>query len=176
MAQVLQVRLFNRISWSLCWYNMIIQLTVLGFYYVCVDFNPQAPISSITPSPRSTSQPASSAPASEEGTQSSQSVNSTKGEGRQRSRRDSSVRRRDVSPTPLSTPVATMSGFYYHQNSEPWVGTEIYDLHTSCLQLRPFTRYQQLSLAHVPERTSSSFEFRWKIAFLLNDPSCKEPV
>jgi hypothetical protein len=35
--------------------------------------------------------------------------------------------------------VATMSGFYYHQNSEP---------------------YQQLSLSHVPEQTSSSFEFR----------------
>jgi len=107
-----------------------------GFYYVCVDFNPQA---SITPSPGPASQPASSAPASEEGTQSFQPVNSTKGEGRQRSRRDSSVRRRDVPPTPLSAPVATMSGFYYHQNSEP---------------------YQQLSLAHVPERTSSSFEFR----------------
>jgi glucose-induced degradation protein 4 len=53
---------------------------------------------------------------SEEGTQ---PMNSTKGEGRQRTRRDSSVRRREASPTPLSAPVATMSGFYYHQNSEP---------------------------------------------------------
>jgi hypothetical protein len=32
-----------------------------------------------------------------------------------------------------------MSGFYFHQNSEP---------------------YQQLSLSHVPERSTSSFEFR----------------
>ena len=86
-------------------------IIVLGFYYVCVDFNPQASISSTT----SASQ---SAP-SEEGIHSSQPMNSTKGEGRQRSRRDSSVRRRDASPTPLSAPVATMSGFYYHQNSEP---------------------------------------------------------
>ena len=86
-------------------------IIVLGFYYVCVDFNPQASISSTT----SASQ---SAP-SEEGIQSSQPMNFTKGEGRQRSRRDSSVRRRDASPTPLSAPVATMSGFYYHQNSEP---------------------------------------------------------
>ncbi|KAK0451019.1 vacuolar import and degradation protein-domain-containing protein [Armillaria borealis] len=39
--------------------------------------------------------------------------------------------------SPSSAP--TMSGFYYHQNSEP---------------------YQQLTLAHVPERASSSFEFR----------------
>ena len=73
-----------------------------------MDFNPQASISSATPSV------SQSAP-SEEG----QHMNSTKGEGRQRTRRDSSVRRRDASPTPLSAPVATMSGFYYHQNSEP---------------------------------------------------------
>jgi len=104
----------------LYWHSMITQPSLyLGFYYVCVDFNPQASVSSTMPSPRSVSQPASSAPTTEESTQSSQPMNSTKGEGRQRSRRDSSVRRRDTSPTPLSAPVATMSGFYYHQNSEP---------------------------------------------------------
>lgn len=87
-------------------------IIVLGFYYVCVDFNPQASISSTT------TLASQSAPI-EEGIQSSQPLNPTKGEGRQRTRRDSSVRRRDASPTPLSAPVATMSGFYYHQNSEP---------------------------------------------------------
>ena len=108
MAQALQVR---PLTLFLAQHDNT-TITVLGFYYVCVDFNPQASISSTTPLP------SQSAP-SEEGIQSSQPLNSTKGEGRQRSRRDSSVRRRNVSPTPLSAPVATMSGFYYHQNSEP---------------------------------------------------------
>ena len=111
MAQALQVRFLN--DTALVQHNNT-TIIVLGFYYVCVDFNPQASISS---SPRSASQPAP--PISEEGMQSSQSVTFTKGEGRQRSRRDSSVRRREASPTPLNAPVATMSGFYYHQNSEP---------------------------------------------------------
>ena len=107
MGQALQVTPFSPISWHSI---VIIQLIiVIGFYYVCVDFNPQASISSTTTSVSQT------AP-SEEGIQ---PLNSTKGEGRQRTRRDSSVRRRDASPTPLSAPVATMSGFYYHQNSEP---------------------------------------------------------
>ncbi|KAF8921130.1 vacuolar import and degradation protein-domain-containing protein [Mucidula mucida] len=75
-----------------------------GFYYVCVDFNPQPPSPVVT------------------------SVSPTKS----RTRRDSSVRRQ-------ATLAPTMSGFYYHQNSEP---------------------YQQLSLSHVPERCTSTFEFR----------------
>lgn len=117
MGQALQVNLFSPISWHSM---IIIQLIiVIGFYYVCVDFNPQASISSTT---TSVSQ---SAP-SEEGIQ---PMNSTKGEGRQRTRRDSSVRRREASPTPLSAPVATMSGFYYHQNSEPWVGIGNFAFH-----------------------------------------------
>ena len=154
MGQALQVNLFSPISWHSM---IIIQLIiVIGFYYVCVDFNPQASISSTT---TSVSQ---SAP-SEEGIQ---PMNSTKGEGRQRTRRDSSVRRREASPTPLSAPVATMSGFYYHQNSEPWVGIGNFAF---CLKKLPdfffFLRYQQLSLTHIPERTSSSFEFRWKENF-----------
>ncbi|KAF8637337.1 hypothetical protein AX17_002838 [Amanita inopinata Kibby_2008] len=55
-------------------------------------------------------------------------------------RREASRRRgRSPSMAPLSPPIAIMNGFYFHQNSEP---------------------YQQLSLTHFPERTSSSFEFR----------------
>ena len=108
MGQALQVNPFN---YFFPWHSMIIiQLSiVLGFYYVCVDFNPQSSTTTSVPQ---------SAP-SEEGLQSSQPLSSMKSEGRQRTRRDSSVRRREASPTPLSVPVATMSGFYYHQNSEP---------------------------------------------------------
>ncbi|KAF8163480.1 vacuolar import and degradation protein-domain-containing protein [Crassisporium funariophilum] len=111
-----------------------------GFYYVCVDFNPPAAPASPLPTTtaRSSSQPAPITVECEEHQILPPSL-SGKGEARQRSRRDSSVRRRGPSLTPLAPTVATMSGFYYHQNSEP---------------------YQQLSLTHVPERTSSSFEFR----------------
>ncbi|KAH8102007.1 vacuolar import and degradation protein-domain-containing protein [Phellopilus nigrolimitatus] len=42
-------------------------------------------------------------------------------------------------PPPIGEPVASMCGFYFHQNSEP---------------------YQQLSLTHVKDRFRSSFEFR----------------
>ncbi|KAJ3574819.1 hypothetical protein NP233_g1505 [Leucocoprinus birnbaumii] len=94
-----------------------------GFYYVCVDFNPAAT--------------ASAADAAEQEEHRS-------GRKQNRNRRGSSARRtsavkRPPSLAPYTAPVATMSGFYYHQNSEP---------------------YQQLSLTHVPETSSSSFEFR----------------
>ncbi|KAJ6521030.1 vacuolar import and degradation protein-domain-containing protein [Mycena capillaripes] len=96
-----------------------------GFYYVCVDFNPAPtqpedidavpiaePVEATAPQP---APPAKTPPA--------------------KKRRDSSVRRAlSAGPRP-----ALMSGFYFHQNSEP---------------------YQQLTLSHLPERTSSSFEFR----------------
>ncbi|KAF9469174.1 vacuolar import and degradation protein-domain-containing protein [Collybia nuda] len=109
-----------------------------GFYYVCVDFNPpMAP----APSARSTTQQVSlTLDADDVDVPFSQPM---KPEAIRRARRDSSVRRAGVRPPSMtprpSAPVATMSGFYYHQNSEP---------------------YQQLSLCHVPERASSSFEFR----------------
>ncbi|KAL0946649.1 hypothetical protein HGRIS_012843 [Hohenbuehelia grisea] len=102
-----------------------------GFYYVCVDFNPapSIPSSTATPIPEEDIQPSSLPYAS-------------KFEPPQRSRRDSSTHRGGRSPSldPYAAPpAATMSGFYFHQNSEP---------------------YQQLSLSHVPERNASSFEFR----------------
>ncbi|CAA7271542.1 unnamed protein product [Cyclocybe aegerita] len=105
-----------------------------GFYYVCIDLNPPATTSSPTQT-RSASQPA---PMTIDCMDDIPGFSPRKTGGR-RSRRDSSVRRRGPFLAPVAPPVATMSGFYYHQNSEP---------------------YQQLSLAHVPEDTSSSFEFR----------------
>ncbi|KAF8911967.1 vacuolar import and degradation protein-domain-containing protein [Gymnopilus junonius] len=103
-----------------------------GFYYVCVDFNPPATPSSPTESAIDEFQ-APLSPESDDMPRFSRKLT------RSRSRRDSSIRRRGPSLTPLNPHVATMSGFYYHQNSEP---------------------YQQLSLSHIPEYTSSSFEFR----------------
>lgn len=103
-----------------------------GFYYVCVDFNPQQ-------SAGNHGQPFASAEALQGHDQAV-----AKPEMESRARRASSShggRRigRSVSRGHSSPPVATMSGFYFHQNSEP---------------------YQQLSLVHVQEPTTSSFEFR----------------
>ncbi|KAF8969827.1 vacuolar import and degradation protein-domain-containing protein [Flammula alnicola] len=110
-----------------------------GFYYVCVDFNP--PSTSSAPTEDSAMHESALeiplTPESEDSHPFFQHRTRTK--SRSRTRRDSSVRRKGPSPAPINPPVATMSGFYYHQNSEP---------------------YQQLSLTHVPEQTSSSFEFR----------------
>jgi len=95
---------------------------VLGFYYVCVDFNPQpAP-----PTMRPVAQPVSSTPETDEYVL--PPLPAAKGEAPQaiRVRRDSSVKRGGRAPSvgPRSgTPVPTMSGFYFHQNSEPCVIT-----------------------------------------------------
>ncbi|KAH9934731.1 vacuolar import and degradation protein-domain-containing protein [Fomitopsis serialis] len=109
-----------------------------GFYYVCVDFNPQQSGSTgvhNSPSPTSfdpSTQLPSSPPASNKPELSPRSRRASVNQGAKRQGRS---RSRGVP----SSPVATMSGFYFHQNSEP---------------------YQQLSLVHVPEGTTSSFEFR----------------
>lgn len=97
-----------------------------GFYYVCVDFNPAA---------------TASATGADDVTEEEEHRSGRK---QNRNRRGSSARRtsavkRPPSLSPYTAPVATMSGFYYHQNSEP---------------------YQQLSLTHVLAPSSSSFEFR----------------
>ncbi|THH13937.1 hypothetical protein EW146_g6335 [Bondarzewia mesenterica] len=113
-----------------------------GFYYVCVDFNSHASAPSIMrPSPLQRSSvledvdaeaalpapPLKPEPAPRRARESS-------------TREESSVSRRSSSVGARSGPaVATMSGFYFHQNSEP---------------------YQQLSLKHVPESVSSSYELR----------------
>ncbi|KIK57687.1 hypothetical protein GYMLUDRAFT_45853 [Collybiopsis luxurians FD-317 M1] len=117
-----------------------------GFYYVCVDFNPSHNSKSceVMPLTEETGELAgdgSEVPVHEEPTASSPLP--IKQESYRRTRRSSSSRRRGGrSPSTgprQGAPVASMSGFYFHQNSEP---------------------YQQLSLSHIPERATSSFEFR----------------
>ena len=86
-----------------------------GFYYVCVDFNPPTssttqPTMPLTPETEATPViPSARAP--------------LKVETNQRTRRNSSVRRgvrsSSVAPRHYTPPIATMSGFYFHQNSEP---------------------------------------------------------
>ena len=102
--------------------NTAIRVFYLGFYYVCVDFNPQPS----TPTP--TRPVAQSVPLEKEGTNESSfphslSPGKTEVIPPSRKRRDSSVRRgRGPSIGPRShPPAATMSGFYFHQNSEPYV-------------------------------------------------------
>ncbi|KAF8559802.1 hypothetical protein OG21DRAFT_1503024 [Imleria badia] len=111
-----------------------------GFYYVCVDFNPQSPGANIRPVTQSF--PLCAEEYGEGDLLTSPSPSKLESIPIGRRRRDSSVRRggRGTSIAPRSPPpAATMSGFYFHQNSEP---------------------YQQLSLSHVPEPSSSCFEFR----------------
>ncbi|OSD01544.1 hypothetical protein PYCCODRAFT_1452632 [Trametes coccinea BRFM310] len=112
-----------------------------GFYYVCVDFNPQQTGSVHLPTPAENMIDVGTSPPTATTTPSAGSM--TKPESVPRSRRISVNRgsRRPGRSASRGCPsnVATMSGFYFHQNSEP---------------------YQQLSLVHVPEHTSSCFEFR----------------
>ncbi|TCD64544.1 hypothetical protein EIP91_003982 [Steccherinum ochraceum] len=110
-----------------------------GFYYVCVDFNPQHTQASQQPPSLPTSP-------EEEADLPAVSPTTVKPEQSPRARRESvtrGARRVGRSSSRSAAPyanVAKMSGFYFHQNSEP--------------------RYQELDLNHVPDRTSTSFEFR----------------
>ncbi len=124
-------------NWTLCFFP--------GFYYVCVDFNPAA---------------TASANAACDVVEEEQ----RNGRKQQRTRRGSSTHRistakRPPSPAPYTAPVATMSGFYYHQNSEPCVLFSDPGLLFTHSTYK--ISYQQLSLTHAPEISSSSFEFRW---------------
>jgi len=109
-----------------------------GFYYVCVDFNPQqsgtasgqplpSPVEEVVQTPASLAQ----SPVQTKAEPTSRARRTSVSQGTRRSGRSSS--------RGFPSNVATMSGFYFHQNSEP---------------------YQQLSLVHVPEHTTSCFEFR----------------
>jgi hypothetical protein len=92
---------------------------VPGFYYVCVDFNPQPAAPAMRPATQQT-------PSTPESDEYILPPLPAKGETPQsiRVRRDSSVKRGgrapSVGPRP-GAPVPTMSGFYFHQNSEPCV-------------------------------------------------------
>lgn len=113
---------------------MIRKLTVfcvfakLGFYYVCVDFNPQHTGSLVSqasqhlpvPSMSSFSEDVASSPSG------NQSSAIAKPEQSPRARRESLTRgaqrlgrSSSSSRSPPSSNVATMSGFYFHTNSEP---------------------------------------------------------
>ncbi|KAF8623455.1 hypothetical protein AX15_006241 [Amanita polypyramis BW_CC] len=77
-----------------------------GFYYVCVDFNPP---------PNHSTLPTSLGSCKDD----SAGVNTLPSSPRRTLRNASRRRGRSPSISPLSIPVATMNGFYYHQNSEP---------------------------------------------------------
>ncbi|KAI9508294.1 vacuolar import and degradation protein-domain-containing protein [Russula earlei] len=110
-----------------------------GFYYVCVDFNShtQTPITP-TRQPSARGDPDSSPALSPLGPKSG-SFPSTRGSGSSLHEESANSHRAPSLGTRSGSGVATMSGFYFHQNSEP---------------------YQQLSLQHVPENVSTSFELR----------------
>ncbi|KDQ61020.1 hypothetical protein JAAARDRAFT_173465 [Jaapia argillacea MUCL 33604] len=109
-----------------------------GFYYVCVDFNPQAhqsPLRTVSEQlPLSSGEDAGSCPAKTE-----PPIRPQRRESRDFDRSTSARRSSSRSWSPSRPTTATMSGYYFHQNSEP---------------------YQQLSLSHVAQHTASSFEFR----------------
>ncbi|TFY64876.1 hypothetical protein EVJ58_g2339 [Rhodofomes roseus] len=84
-----------------------------GFYYVCVDFNPHQSSSTSTHSSQSpTSLDPSTLPTSDKPRFRSRARRTSMNQGANRQGRSQS---RGVP----SSPVATMSGFYFHQNSEP---------------------------------------------------------
>ena len=129
-----------------------------GFYYVCVDFNPQSSGTNVRSVAHSF--PLCAEEYSEGDLLTSPSPGKLESIPIGRRRRDSSVRRagRGSSIGPRSPPpAASMSGFYFHQNSEPCVVTFFTSVRP---QLSSPLRYQQLSLSHIPERSSSCFEFR----------------
>ncbi|KAH8995389.1 vacuolar import and degradation protein-domain-containing protein [Lactarius akahatsu] len=109
-----------------------------GFYYVCVDFNSHAQSPT---SPTRQQQTSSALIPDDRDAQRTHASATSKPDARGSSGHDDNGSLHRPSPTGTrSAPgVATMSGFYFHQNSEP---------------------YQQLSLQHVPETVSTSFELR----------------
>lgn len=80
-----------------------------GFYYVCVDFNPAQ---SHAIGPGSDTSPSSMPPSTPSKTETP--TTNRRGSSASRIRRPSYP-----SLQPPEEPVATMSGFYFHQNSEP---------------------------------------------------------
>lgn len=93
---------------------------ILGFYYVCVDFNPQPTTSAVRP----LAQSMTSTPETEECVLPPISSHSKLEMPQARTRRDSSTKRVGRAPSTgprTVTPVPKMTGFYFHQNSEPYV-------------------------------------------------------
>ncbi|KAI0293086.1 vacuolar import and degradation protein-domain-containing protein [Russula brevipes] len=114
-----------------------------GFYYVCVDFNSHAQTPA-TPIHQSSAfrEDADASPTRSPLAPKPESLSSVRGSGPSVHDEHANSHRTPSLGTRSGSGVATMSGFYFHQNSEP------------------IRRYQQLSLQHVPENVSASFELR----------------
>ena len=108
-------------------FGFVCVVVFLGFYYVCVDFNPQhtgslgSQASQHLPQPNMPTCPEDIIPSS-----SANSSSLVKPELSPRARRESVNRgaqrlgrSSSSSRSAPSSNVATMSGFYFHQNSEP---------------------------------------------------------
>ncbi|KAF7792982.1 hypothetical protein EIP86_004087 [Pleurotus ostreatoroseus] len=166
-----------------------------GFYYVCVDFNPQHTASAAAPAlapseldpldeyalPKTETEAdfdAAPSLAPESLTRPEvtdahvhaqvppESPRARRMSGARSGRRGARSASRDVGMREAGAGAgtgATMSGFYFHQNSEPCVSCFFLRFWDETGLMRAFfgwRRYQQLSLVHVPEHTSTSFEFR----------------
>jgi hypothetical protein len=110
-----------------------------GFYYVCVDFNSHAQ-SPTTPTRQQQTSSVLIPDDREAHTSATPKPEPLAGaRGSSNHEDNGSCHRPSPTGTRSGSGVATMNGFYFHQNSEP---------------------YQQLSLQHVPETVSTSFELR----------------
>jgi hypothetical protein len=98
-----------------------LKLETTGFYYVCVDFSPQ-PSSSTSPEDAVDDSEGLLPSAPDEINELRRSIRpqiGTRNKSKSRTRRDSSIRRREPTTAPIDPPLPIMSGFYFHQNSEP---------------------------------------------------------
>jgi len=107
-----------------------------GFYYVCVEFNPQSSPPAAMSRPEDPPPVTSDVPSSKPDGVRQQRAPSVSASSDPRTQWTDEALQEDGGH---ESGAATMSGFYFHTNSEP---------------------YQQLSLRHVPESTTGSFEFR----------------
>lgn len=136
-------------------------LQFLGFYYVCVDFNSH---------PHAATAPRSKSSVREENTAPGGDVHPASPSKSDQPRRTSlgdrsmhpdspSLRSPSAGPAKSGPNAATMSGFYFHQNSEPCVQINLLSVAGAMLMMVDH-RYQQLSLQHVSESVNTCYELR----------------
>ncbi|EIM89860.1 uncharacterized protein STEHIDRAFT_51168, partial [Stereum hirsutum FP-91666 SS1] len=132
-----------------------------GFYYVCVDFNSH---------PHAATAPRSKSSVREENTAPGGDVHPASPSKSDQPRRTSlgdrsmhpdspSLRSPSAGPAKSGPNAATMSGFYFHQNSEPCVQINLLSVAGAMLMMVDH-RYQQLSLQHVSESVNTCYELR----------------
>lgn len=140
---------------------MLINRALSGFYYVCVDFNSH---------PHATTAPRSKSSVRDEITIPGGDVQAASPSKSEQPRRTSlgdrsthpdspSKRSPSGGPAKSAPNAATMSGFYFHQNSEPCVPISLFSFSGAMLMMVDH-RYQQLSLQHVSESVNTSYELR----------------